>query len=506
MGRITRQTLKRERFQRVLDIRFVGSYDYWNYEHQNSMDWEWQDWMSEVFPEASKFNGILAEAGMLLLHDKFVNAYEQHCETHDDEPQWINKLPYHNRGLLRWIYFAQSDPEDVFENFANLPFSGLGYQIMEGSITEQLIRGFKLHRLSGIKQLGGLHYPIIFSHGAAMYVREFPHDRYAHSNDVGTMAILILYNNNRTELELLTGNMAGRLHDILTPAYGDSTKLIDKKEFDEDRHFPEALANFDWSQVPAAPKGIAKLLPPIIMNKGLIGQVLDIADKLAYVGRDLYEFYVAGPKLEGYEEIRKLLRKEPQPCSLWECAEIQDDQLYFSDKDRLINFLMIRATLFSKLYNNAASRFWENFLMTFLKNQLYIPGRITKTDLLRMGDRDVEDLINREIGENFFGDWIGSKEERMETFATIEEAQKRRADLIAKNRSVAMIEKSFVAKPGVHFHVETERGLQPLSQADPDASKLIRQTIIPTHEYALFYLDVHRNNLPKKLRRPQDWI
>ncbi len=499
---ITRESLQQAYYTQIDDVLYVGSLDFWNPEAMSSLDFEWQPWMAEVIPGSYKSEGVLAEAIDILQLERLAQYFTNYYLELRKEPDWMHMLPHRTQHYLRFQCLWQDDSFDPWLIDTSLPFSGFGYEVLEGGLVEQVDRAFNLGRLRHIKQLGFLHYPTIGAEGTHIITQQFPHNRYIHSMDVMVTGILILYNNNRSEWERKLYKVGSSTHDTLTPASGDTTKLIDKKEFDEDLHYPILMEQVDWSKIPDAPEDAKVLLPPMIMNKGLLGAVLDIADKIAYVSRDLREFYVHGPKLAGYEEIKALLSIDPQPTSLWECARIRDEQLYFDDKDRLINFLMVRATLFAKLYQNASCRFWENFVMTFVKRKFYETGRLTKDHLLRMVDWQLQEMINNEIDLNFVSGMIGLRDERMETFNTLETAQKRQKELLRQNRPVSMIEKAFSAGPGVHFLVETPEGLKPLSKADPMAAALIRQTIRPDYQYSLHYLDIHRGNLPSVLR---DW-
>jgi HD superfamily phosphohydrolase len=503
MSRINRKTLQtRSEYLQFDDVCCFSSLDYWNEEHLQTVDLTWEPWMAEAFPRYKPLQGILAESGNILLLHKIQSEYKSYRVLHKTEPDWIKKLPEPNRQYLRFDYFVTNDETEPYHIFATLPFSGIGYIILEDGIAERTINLFKLYRLGGIKQLGYLHFPTITKDGPIMLVRGFPHNRYVHSLDVATIGMLILASNGFSEKMQQLYRVAGMTHDTLTPPGSDSIKWIDRKLFDEDLHYPELMARIDWSQLPELLANARKLLPQIILNRGILGSVLDIADKIAYISRDLQAFYINGPKLDGYYELKDLLKEEPQPCSLWECVRIKNDRMYFSDKARLINFLMIRATMFGKLYSNPSSRFWELFVKTFVQKRLYETGKLTRDMLLRMQDMHLHEMINANIEPYFMDSFVGQRSECMETFETLEQAQAREQQLRAKGRRVIMIEEAFVAKAGVHFLVETNSGLQPLSKADPESAQRIKDTMDPGYKFGLHYLDIHFRKLPKALR---DW-
>lgn len=496
---------KRSSYLRLGDVCYFGSLDHWSDDALNTIGVKWQPWMKKEFGYTKMSNPFIQEAVEIQMTSKLADIYSSHRLKYGVEPKWIQNLPQKNRRFIRNQHLLTSEEIEPFAILASLPFSGFGYIVEEDGLTERVIKEFGLQRLSGIRQLGSLHYPTIKHDGAEMLVREFPHNRFVHSLDVRAVGKLILHNNRRVEIEHTLLDIAALTHDTLTPAGGDSIKWIDQKLFDEDAHYPELMEKVNWKKFPEAPKNSTKLLPQIILNRGVLGSVLDIADKIAYVARDLCAFYIEGPKLDGYEEIKFLLNAHRQPCSIWSSARIENDQLYFIQKERLINFLMVRATLFSKLYQNPSSRFKEMFVKTFVEKRLYGTGKLTRDQLLQMQDIHLYNMIDDEIGVPFMEQFIGLKNEKLETFQILADAEKRKHELIKKKRTVLIIEKAFAAKAGLHFKVLTKNGLQPLSEAEPEAAALIRQTIQPDYKYGLHYLDTHSDELPKALRDLHKW-
>lgn len=492
-------------YTKLGDVCYFTSLDYWDKVDLQSVDLKWQDWMKQFF-KAGPVTGVLKEAANTLVLQRLQAEYENHLYENKTEPDWMAQLPLPNQRYIRNQFLIRNEEIDPLAIIPSLPFSGFGYSVKDKGYTERIVRQFGLWRLEGIKQLGYLHYPTIKHDGADMLVREFPHNRYVHSLDVRAVAKLILANNNRSELEHALCDMATLTHDTLTPAGGDSIKWIDQKLFDEDLHYPELMNKIDWKLFPEIPENGPELLPQIILNRGVLGQVLDIADKVAYVGRDLSAFYIQGPpNLGGHEEIRKLLRQQRQPCSVWETARIKDDQLYFVDRKRLINFLAIRATLFSRLYQHPSSRFKELFVKTVTQKRLYETSKLSRDQLLSMQDIHLHMMIDQEIGHGFMDSFVGLNEERLETFDTEDTARARKQQLIGSGRPVVMMEKAFTAKAGVHFMVQTKNGLKPLSEAEPEAAAYIRDLMKPDYEYGLHYLDMPKDELPKVLQSWQDW-
>ncbi|MEK7201872.1 MAG: hypothetical protein AAB737_04530, partial [Patescibacteria group bacterium] len=333
--------------------------------------------------------------------------YRDYIEVHDgSDPPWVRFCPGDLKRYLRYEKAIHGPPHEPFV-IAHLPFSGVGYVIKENGLTEQTVNVFGLGRLGGIGQLGYLQDPSVSEYGTKAYTLPFHHTRYAHVLDVRVLASLMAVNSRLPRLWRNTLAVAALTHDARTPAGGDTTKLIDPEAFDEDEHYPEVLEETDWEELRMRYRLSPQLLIDTVQGKGALGQLLDIADKCAYVSRDLAvcqwrdggesPFY---PVPQWFHPFRALIAQSPEVCSIWDCVRVNHEgTVYFTDAKRLGEFLLVRALLFRELYLHPAARFKEFLLSGFLGKFFYERGELTRDQLLMMTDRDLERFIDQKTGK-----------------------------------------------------------------------------------------------------------
>ena len=223
-----------------------------------------------------------------------------------------------------------------------------------------------------------------------------------------------------------------------------------------------------------------------ILNRGVLGQMLDIADKLAYTARDLWacEPYIQyGAKhmhQEGLQELLGLWESKPDVCSLWDSILIEGNRVGFVDVERLETFLKIRTLMFRELYMHPHARLGEWLVARVLVKALYKQGELTRDQLLKMKDFELEKLLN----EKYSGRYVFAKplvedlsdQGQCRSFATLEEALQFQASLLEQGNPFALIEdNSRPIKTGIHFNVATQRGLLPFEKMYPERAEKIRK-------------------------------
>lgn len=425
--------------------------------------------------------------------------YRNFREIQNDEPIWIERLPWKLKRFLRQDFLC-TDPRLDAYLFPKLPYSGFGYHVLAGGLTDRVCRAFGLHRLDGVKQLGFLHQTIDIKEVGHVTTLGFNHTRFNHVLDVRAVAKLILENNGATLHEHLLSDIACLSHDARTPAGSDSVKGIDFKAFDEDVHYPKVLAKADFTLLPEISEHDKQKLIQIILNRGKLGSVLDVADKIAYISRDTFHFLAPHQSENGENVEWKIIEETRRMTSVWETVRIDGDKVFFTDQDRLIAFLEHRAMMFRELYQNPNSRFWEQFVQTFVLERFYKTGRISEERLLTMQDWELKSFIHQEIGENILDRLLGTMDEKREGFNTLVEARARKAELRRKGRMVCIIEKSFPVKIGAHFLVQTKSGLMTLKKSAPKVAEHIHSLAQAQWPFNLYYIDIPRRQLPKSLR------
>ncbi len=285
----------------------------------------------------------------------------------------------------------------------------------EGGVFKDLEEALWLSRLNNIRQLAWLTVPA--QPGEPR--EEFPHNRYFHSCNVLAVASLIGKNLDLSDEDMKALQVAAFTHDVLTPAGGDRTKALDYKIFDEDLHYLEAFEIYPNrhtdSSVLMNNKSVLKRLPAreilveAIKGRGVLGQILDIADKISYVGADA-AMYIGGtirfPScLEDldYQEIERMVddavRDRSQICAPWDDVKIKDGRVFFSSPDSLAKFLRLRALMFKNLYYNPNARSVEHVLASVTSRALYNNGVLSRDKLLNMDDLELERVMEKNLWE-----------------------------------------------------------------------------------------------------------
>lgn len=413
-----------------------------------------------------------------VLHTYSLQPEYDRCRQRGAEPSWMNEKPASVQKSLRLTYaITQEDPLSIVGEF---PHTGLSYMVREGGFCEEVARACNLFRLHYIKQLGFLQAPWLRERLFDYAVSQ--HTRFLHSLDVMTIATMIGHNAGLGKRKLHTLRMAAFTHDMGTPAGGDSVKLVDMAAFDEDENYERLLKKHVVEPV-LARYGIDRSeLIETILNKGTLGKVLDIADKLAYTARDLRECrpfieFIGKHEDEGGEGLRGLKRlvdQFPYICSVWDDVVIKDGAPAFRSPGRLLAFLKARVLMFRELYYNPYARFGEYLVSRVLVKKLYDEQRVTRDELLEMTDDSLRVRLDKEY------DIQGVLESAnahplCATFRDQEKAEAFLAELKASGNPFALLENNVRAiKPGTHFLMVTKGGVKPLTEAYPgDARELM---------------------------------
>ncbi|MFA6601981.1 MAG: hypothetical protein WCT02_03955 [Candidatus Paceibacterota bacterium] len=423
------------------------------------------------------------------------------------EPDWLCKLPDEAQAFIRRAYATGegTDPRAISPNISLL---GFGYLIPDCGLSEDAVKVFRLARLMGIRQLSFLHDPV--SDETTIGSGVFNHTRYCHSLDTYALAGLIAHILELDPRLLNTLLTAAISHDALTPAGGDSVKLIDPEAFDEDINYPKLLVGKDWEEYRERYGIDRDLLVETILGRGLLGQILDLSDKCAYLARDIHyyanwSYSRGGDQAEEFGEVMYLAGHHPDLCALWQHLSHENGRLVIEDPEALTRFLRARAGMFRSLYYNPHSRFFEYMLGKGVVNHLYRTGRVTRRDLLTRTDAWLEEMMNQELETQYLltsassisGAWI-------ETFPDQEQAKKRAAELASDPRVIVIADT---------FHVHTSDGtrnfqvrhggqVMPYAEARPEQVKLLKELmsfpaftsvfVVPANKLHLSALSVRR--------------
>ena len=425
----------------------------------------------------------------------------------EQEPSWMKKLPHDAQRYLR-VQFAVTDGIDPFAIVQKFPYMGFGYIIPDDEMAAEASRVFHLGRLQGIKQLSFIHDPVVRAIDRGCGTLMFNHTRLLHVLDTYVIYNVIAHNLGLSGVQLNTGSTAAISHDALTPAGGDSVKMIDPPAFDEDAHYPELLVGSEWEKYQSRYQIDRDLLVRTILGEGLLGQILDIADKSSYIARDTLAFLGTETpdrkfQYSEYTAVGDIVREDPFVCAIWENIQRYDGQLVFSNPKRLGRFLTLRALMFRGLYYNPYSRFFEYLIGKGFVKYLYQKGEITRQQLLEEQDPWIEGKISEVIGCPYFlGLFHDLSRSRIEECDSIELAQKRLHEFDDDPSTIVILDDfQLVGKSGTgKFFVRDGRKVVPFRQACPEVAGEIEGIMTFSKKIRLFFFKADDLEIPIESR------
>ncbi|MBI5220343.1 MAG: hypothetical protein HY978_00710 [Candidatus Liptonbacteria bacterium] len=413
------------------------------------------------------------------------------------EPAWIAGLNPESLRFFRTNHELGEGSDNPLAIVPKLPFTGIGYLIENREFTRNVVDTFNLFRLARIRKLGLLHTAVVKEAERPRVASQvFDHTCYLHSLDVHAIASLLGIRSRLTPEQMAILRVAALSHDALTPAGGDTVKMIDRYLFDEDRHYPELLVGPKWEQLRRKLSISADDLAQVVQSRGgALSGLLDLADKSAYVARDaeaLLNRRWSGSDTTDVAQIRnaveRLLMRNPLAAGIWDSVELSDQRVVFTDPKRLQDFLTLRALLFRGLYYHAGARFLEGIVGQVIARYLYETGQLSRADLLSMDDSGLEQRVDQVVGRSFFVTMFGAADEaRVESFDSLAAATAREEELIREGRPVTFVDEfKGVTKPGTHFWVQDKGNIKPFTEASPRAAQHIQRLINIDHPVRLY--------------------
>lgn len=438
------------------------------------------------------------------------------------EPAWIKLLDADTQAELRWGWLL-GDQFDPLAIVSDLPCTGVGYAVSENGMLEKIMHALNLYRLSRIRQLAALHHPLntttrvdgrgIETNILPMFMgNEFQHTRWCHVLDVHALYTLIGCNVGLSPDELRHGRAAAFSHDGRTPALGDTTKWIDPEVFDEDKHYPDLLRESpEWPAVRDEFHLSNELLARIIMNEGLLGSILDIADKLGYIGRDVWNLirysgnypYIHDYRQqdESVDRILTLGAENPYISSIWECVERDGDRVFFNNAYRLAAFLELRCWMFRGVYLNPRARFREHATSSILLKYLYETGQITAKYLLESDDGQLWFDLDRRFGINHFNMQMDNKRWlNVSRCASEQEAITREVELVASGQMVFAEKIPERINAGGHFLVRHQGRILPIAEALPKRFREIEAAARQPYPWYVYAFPLAQTQLNDEFR------
>jgi hypothetical protein len=377
--------------------------------------------------------------------------------------------------------------------FINFPFCSYNIWPFDEGIFEDIWhRSPSIRRLSGIKQLSYLT-GFVYDDEIQLEVVDitymttgytvFVHTRAEHSLLVSLLMSLMLDGFSR--YDYINGVLAGAFHDIATPAGGEATAGI-SDEFDEEENFLEVFHLFeneqDWED--RYPEFDLSYIAEIIRNKGLVGQILDYCDKIAYVILDIYHYANTSPN----NFIRRIVKKHPLFGDiLWDLKiDREKGIVYFDNPSRLFNFLELRALEFEDLLKRPSRKLNEWYVRNIIQNLLK-KKVITREDLLTKDDDFINYVIMEYYGEMLRDMW--NKEDFLKAIVCQkDEVDNKISECKAKGWHLLGKERIKGFKPDTHILVKDSNGnIIPFSQAEPQRTAHIKSLSCDTNTIALYF-------------------
>ena len=436
-------------------------------------------------------------------------SYQDHKLRTGHEPEWLQGT---SDLIRRYVSLDDTQPALTWQPLAIVPslhLTGIGYRLRDGGFQQRVREILKLKRLIGIGQLACKQHPEI-GRGKHSSGAPFWHNRFEHCQDVAALAVLIAENNPElSREEVLTLQAGGLAHDGLTPPGGDSTKQVRPDWFGEEDNFPLVLNHrvmVELRKIGVSPEHLTDM----IQGRGRLGQILDLADKIAYVGRDADSYLehwrlklwhgecLANELPAGMASIEQLVRDIPHVCGLWDSVCVAGNQVFVQDVDRMEQFLRLRGLLFHGLYLNPHSEFLKYIFVQVVLSYLFDHNLVTKEKLLAQDDNYLWRLINRATRVPNLIEQISEDDDvKVEAFVSMAEAVRRErelADDFALDTHVELISPSL--NSGTDILVGQPGKLMPFKQARPDAATLIEDQVRVNKPVRLYWFPKPEFNEP----------
>ncbi|MBI2613898.1 MAG: HD domain-containing protein [Candidatus Levybacteria bacterium] len=406
------------------------------------------------------------------------------------------------------------------ETYGFLPSSDLKRWTEEDDPYEKAFRRLPLGRLDGVKALSFLSY--IGPAAKDQIFLPYTHTRFDHSFVVGLVIEAIMRQNGFDQEDINVGIVAGLIHDIATPAHGDATKKVDPKALDEEQFWWEALGENGQVFVTQELNIPQKRLDAIIKNQGIIGQVLDIADRITYTMKDLNEIVAVdqnnawswvfqNPYLQ---ELHDFTMINPKIGNIYKEVGVdrKKNEVFFNDPRNLGIFLLLRARLHKTLYMNPVSQGRDLFIASLIKRLYSRDGRrpLSPKSLRGMTDENLIEVLQKyykpeygDFSQKLYHD-LTSWYPYFERFTTKEEAIERIKEL-KKDKDILIIGMSQCKgfDPGTSYKVTNEKGQTvPFREFDPVIASEIERVMDETKGFFVFFVNIsERNSINSFLRK-----
>jgi len=410
------------------------------------------------------------------------------------------------------ISIVRPRPEALFMERV-IPRAGLGYTIRSGGFVERAYQLFD-KRLEGISQLGRLvdPYPESVRRARGRWGRPYDHNRAIHSMDAANFIRAICRIVGITEpWEVATGYFGGMGHDTKTPPWGDGIMFLSRKFLSEEWQFPKALEGPEWIALHDALDIDEPVLVEMVQkNRGRLGTILDLSDRLSYLAGDVDEYLSRrttkaerGNTYSGaYDEIAAIVQRRPNIFAVWKTVRLIGDDVVVQDASWLADVLLIRALMFRHLYYHPTTGYVERLAGAMLVRDLIERKKLHPRELFAMTDNDLDAIV-----KHFFRDTsslIGGNGHNPEIAFPINVNKAKQMEWESMKSGTATF--SFIAelkpvKPATGTLVFSNGKVQALRDALPEEAKRIETIAQEARLIYLYRLFIPPSELPLPLRR-----
>jgi len=393
------------------------------------------------------------------------------------------------------------DEEQDISFFENLPYSDFRRWVPENSIYEEAQRKISaLGRLYNIKCLSFLSY--IGSQPENRYFVEFHHSRLDHTLTVALIVEEILKQNGFSQDQVNIGIIAGLLHDIATPAYGDATKQVDMKNLHEEDYWWKVLDKKGKDFI--SQFGTKKMFDKIIKNQGTLGKVLDISDRIIYTMKDLNALQVEPPRLNQepnpyLAEMNAIIANYPKIGNIYK--EVGVDQkkqdVFFNNAEHLNVFLNLRAHLHQKLYLHPVSQAKDLFIAKII-SQIYSKNKdaiLSPSKLRKMTDYDLMHILADHFGKSAITmhPLLVNWNSEFEKFDSMDKAKIKENELREKDNVVVVgIKECKGFDSGTNYKIADKYKYVKFRDYAPAAADRLEKTAQATKGIFLFWTDISK--------------
>jgi len=419
---------------------------------------------------------------------------------------WVNVVSYGHPMEKSYVGPGPWDDEAQSEasHLVKLRYSDLQVMIRdeEGDVANDILSHVpRLGRLHGVLQLAAKSIMDTGDQSAKPPEERddqlpFPHTRFAHTIQVLGVGLAILQQNGIGPEDKLTKlyTAAALLHDIATPAFGDSVKPIDRDALDEEAHWHKMIGPDGWKYIESL--GLTRVeIDEAIHNKGVAGQLLDIADRIAYVTEDAFQMVgtpEAAKKDSARSPIEKCVVAAPDIGNIYKNIRIKDGQVYCDSPEKLTQFLKLRSELFNSAYMFPPNNF-RDVMLRELVAPLY-PHVLSADDLRLLDDKMLlqvlNDIYHTPLTNLTLFYAIGFWTPALREVASKKEMDASIKSLRRSGKYVVGSTEPYGYSPGTKVLVESGGKIQAASLAFPDLDTEIRQRSAALRsKMQVFYID-----------------